>query len=399
MESGRTVVSLDDFEERKLAQTDPAMFLQMHDIPLLIDEVQYAPQLFPYIKMAIDNGAPPSSFWLTGSQAFRMMELAQESLAGRTAIIHMPSLSQHELYGSGDNHKFVIDLESLKERKQTGKPAGLSEIYERIWNGSMPGHRSGKYRDRNVFYSSYVQTYIDRDVSELIANVDKLVFLASSYQDFYVSHTKVKDVKYRTSFVYNPVVYSFKASKEDLINKKKEIIVVGRLLEKHKQVSRILEAWNSIDDVRRDDWKLRIVGDGPDRLFYENIVSSQNIKDVSFEGFQNPLPFYKNASILLMSSAYEGWPMSIIEAMQNGVAVVAMNTFKSASDIIKNGENGILTSSDIHEFSNAIQKLMINTELRRKLALNGMYSCSQYSVEKVVDRWINLFESLYGNEK
>ena len=78
MESGRTVVSLDDFEERKLAQTDPAMFLQMHDIPLLIDEVQYAPQLFPYIKMAIDNGAPPSSFWLTGSQAFRMMELAQE---------------------------------------------------------------------------------------------------------------------------------------------------------------------------------------------------------------------------------------------------------------------------------------------------------------------------------
>lgn len=100
-----------------------------------------------------------------------------------------------------------------------------------------------------------------------------------------------------------------------------------------------------------------------------------------------------------MSSAYEGWPMSIIEAMQNGVAVVAMNTFKSASDIIKNGENGILTSSDIHEFSKAIQKLMINTELRRKLALNGMYSCSQYSVEKVVDRWINLFESLYGNEK
>lgn len=232
-----------------------------------------------------------------------------------------------------------------------------------------------------------------------VTNVDKLVFLAPSYQDFYVSHTKVKDVKYRTSFVYNPVVYSFKASKEDLINKKKEIIVVGRLLEKHKQVSRILTAWNSIDDVRRNDWKLRIVGDGPDRLFYENIVSSQNIKDVSFEGFQNPLPFYKNASILLMSSAYEGWPMSIIEAMQNGVAVVAMNTFKSASDIIKNGENGILTSSDIHEFSKAIQKLMINTELRRKLALNGMYSCSQYSVEKVVDRWINLFESLYGNEK
>ena len=68
--------------------------------------------------MAIDNGAPASSFWLTGSQAFRMMELAQESLAGRTAIIHMSSLSQHELYGAGENIKFSVDLETLKHRSK-----------------------------------------------------------------------------------------------------------------------------------------------------------------------------------------------------------------------------------------------------------------------------------------
>lgn len=177
MDENRTVVSLDDLEERKLAQTDPAMFLQMHDLPILIDEVQYAPQLFPYIKMAIDNGAPASSFWLTGSQAFRMMELAQESLAGRTAIIHMSSLSQHELYGAGDNIEFSVDLETLKQRSKNGTKAELSELYERIWMGSMPGYRSGRYKDRNVFYSSYIQTYIDRDVSELITNVDKLVFM------------------------------------------------------------------------------------------------------------------------------------------------------------------------------------------------------------------------------
>ena len=177
MDENRTVVSLDDLEERKLAQTDPAMFLQMHDLPILIDEVQYAPQLFPYIKMAIDNGASASSFWLTGSQAFRMMELAQESLAGRTAIIHMSSLSQHELYGAGDNIEFSVDLETLKQRSKNGTKAELSELYERIWMGSMPGYRSGRYKDRNVFYSSYIQTYIDRDVSELITNVDKLVFM------------------------------------------------------------------------------------------------------------------------------------------------------------------------------------------------------------------------------
>jgi len=102
-DAGRTYVTLDDLEERALAKRDPALFLQMHSLPILIDEVQYAPELFSYIKIVIDKGAAPGSFWLTGSQAFRLMELAQESLAGRVAILHMPALSQHEIYGSGEN--------------------------------------------------------------------------------------------------------------------------------------------------------------------------------------------------------------------------------------------------------------------------------------------------------
>ncbi len=179
MSSERNYVTLDDIEERKLAKNDPALFLQMHDLPVLIDEVQYAPGLFSYIKIAIDNGASPGSFWLTGSQSFRMMELAQESLAGRTALLHMPGLSQHEIYGSGDSMPFSVDLNDLKTRKNTGTPANLADIYQRIWNGALPGYVSGKYSDRNVFYSSYLQTYIDRDVSDLMALTDKLLF-----QDF-----------------------------------------------------------------------------------------------------------------------------------------------------------------------------------------------------------------------
>lgn len=179
MSSDRNYVTLDDLEERKLAKTDPALFLQMHDLPLFIDEVQYAPELFSYIKIAIDNGAAPGSFWLTGSQAFRMMELAQESLAGRAALLHMPSLSQHEIYGSGGNTPFTVELEALKARKAAGAPANLEGIYQRIWRGSLPGYVSGKFTNRDVFYSSYLQTYIDRDVSELVALTDKLLF-----QDF-----------------------------------------------------------------------------------------------------------------------------------------------------------------------------------------------------------------------
>ena len=179
MSSERNYVTLDDMEERRLAKTDPALFLQIHDLPLFVDEVQYAPELFSYIKIAIDNGAAPGSFWLTGSQAFRMMELAQESLAGRAALLHMPSLSQHEIYGSGDNTPFTVELEALKARRAAGAPANLEGIYQRIWKGSLPGYVSGKFTDRDVFYSSYLQTYIDRDVSELVALTDKLLF-----QDF-----------------------------------------------------------------------------------------------------------------------------------------------------------------------------------------------------------------------
>lgn len=177
MKENRRYVSLDDLEERKIAKNDPALFLQMHSQPIFIDEVQYAPELFSYIKIAVDNGADPGTFWLTGSQVFKWMELAQESLAGRMAILHMPTLSQHEIFGKYENLPFSVDLEALKAREKTHQPTDLIGMYKRIWNGAMPGLISGKFTDRDVFYNSYLQTYIERDVSELVARVDKLQFL------------------------------------------------------------------------------------------------------------------------------------------------------------------------------------------------------------------------------
>ena len=174
--SGRQKVTLDDVENRRLAQSDPALFLEMHPAPVLIDEVQYAPQLFSYIKIYVDNGAAPGSYWLTGSQAFQLMELAQESLAGRTAIVHMSALSQSELYGDGTTEPLSLKLEKLNRRKEHLSRCNSTEMFERIWNGGMPGHRSGRFTDRDVFYSSYIQTYINRDVSDMIPGVDKLLF-------------------------------------------------------------------------------------------------------------------------------------------------------------------------------------------------------------------------------
>lgn len=176
MDDDRAYVTLDDLEERSLAKRDPAMFLQLHTTPIMIDEIQYAPELFSYIKIEIDKGAKPGTYWLTGSQAFKLMTLAQESLAGRVAILHMPSLSQHELYGSGKCVPFTLDLDALKQREKTNAPADVAQIYQRIWKGSMPGLASGKFSDRDVFYSSYLQSYIDRDVKDQVQLADPLQF-------------------------------------------------------------------------------------------------------------------------------------------------------------------------------------------------------------------------------
>ncbi|MBR0039032.1 MAG: ATP-binding protein [Lachnospiraceae bacterium] len=169
----REIITLDDLSMRKLAKEDPKMFLSLHNSPILIDEVQYAPELFSYIKIEIDKGAKPGSFFLTGSQSFKLMELAKETLAGRVAIINMSALSQSEIYKK-NNTSFKIDIESLKERK--GKIADISEIYTRIFNGSLPALISGKYKDKNVYYSSYITTFIERDISEEIEGIDKFLF-------------------------------------------------------------------------------------------------------------------------------------------------------------------------------------------------------------------------------
>lgn len=166
LDGKRRRVTLDDLQERNLAKTDPEMFLQLHKPPVLIDEVQYAPELFSYIKIAVDNGAAPGSYWLTSSQSYKPMKLSQESLAGRIAILNLPSLSQHELYAKNRLTPFEIGIDNIQERVESYETADVKEIFQRIWNGSLPGLASGKYSNRDIYYSSYLQTYISRDVKE-----------------------------------------------------------------------------------------------------------------------------------------------------------------------------------------------------------------------------------------
>lgn len=174
---GRKKVSLDDLTLRELAKTDPKMFFQLYQPPLLIDEVQYAPELFPYIKIMVDECHQPGDFWLTGSQLFKMMKGVQESLAGRVALLHLSPLSQSEIMKRPPEPPFSLELPLLSERQNGRQMLNTPEVFQRIHQGGMPALVTGTYSNASIFYSSYIDTYMERDVRRLSNDIDSLKFL------------------------------------------------------------------------------------------------------------------------------------------------------------------------------------------------------------------------------
>jgi predicted AAA+ superfamily ATPase len=173
----RRYVSLDDLTNRSLARTDPAMFFQLHRPPVLVDEVQYAPELFTEIKIIADRDRKAGAFWLTGSQIFKLMRGVRESLAGRVALLELSSCSQNEILRRGKNVPFTTDFRALVERQNESPATDVSTIFRRIHRGSMPALVSGQYRDNSIFYSGYLNTYLERDIHDLSGDIDSVRFL------------------------------------------------------------------------------------------------------------------------------------------------------------------------------------------------------------------------------
>lgn len=144
----RSYVSLDDLNQRQLAKSDPVLFIQQLTPPVIIDEVQYAPELFSVIKKRSDESSKNGMFWITGSQQFNLIKNIQESLAGRVAVLDLLGLSQKE--------------------KPKQKP-----LFEEIFEGGLPIFQAKDKPDRNIFFNSYIQTYLDRDLSGIFG-VSKL---------------------------------------------------------------------------------------------------------------------------------------------------------------------------------------------------------------------------------
>ena len=164
----RRYVTLDDLAARDLARRDPVLFLQKYRPPVLIDEIQYAPDVLSAIKLEVDRARRPGAFWLTGSQQFAVMQGITETLAGRVAILTLLGFTQREAdQRPGNLPPFLPDPAALEARSPTAAPLTLRDVYERIWRGGMPALVTRQIRDRDLFYRSYVQTYLERDVRDL----------------------------------------------------------------------------------------------------------------------------------------------------------------------------------------------------------------------------------------
>lgn len=176
---GVKYVTLDDYATAAAAKADPAMFLETLGCPACIDEIQYAPELMRAIKVRVDAARRPGMYLMSGSQRFGLMKGMTESLAGRIAVLELGTLSQRELAGGAKVPPYRPEkpLDIMK-----GAPVcSMAELYRRIWNGGYPGLLCSRNMPRGLFFASYLQTYIERDVSALTQVADKGAFQDMMY--------------------------------------------------------------------------------------------------------------------------------------------------------------------------------------------------------------------------
>ena len=165
-EQSRTYVSMDNTMSRALAKSDPVLFFQTYKPPIIIDEIQKAPELFEQIKIICDNSEERGLFWLTGSQQYKMMKSVRETLAGRIGILELYSLSKNEVEGLTFPNELDFSLPCLLERQPLTRKNDIVEVFEHIWRGGMPDALSADAEQRQEYFNSYIETYLMRDVAE-----------------------------------------------------------------------------------------------------------------------------------------------------------------------------------------------------------------------------------------
>lgn len=227
--------------------------------------------------------------------------------------------------------------------------------------------------------------------SLVYAMSDKVVLLSDKYFAPFESIGKLNDTS-KLVAIHNMLSYPYEAS-VNMETKRKEILFVGRFFSE-KMPMRALYAWKRLHSLL-PDWKLVMVGDGPWYQRLVNLCRSMGLSNIEFTGLRDPSPYYKTASVLWMTSNFEGWPLALTEAMQNGCVPVAFSSFESIRDIIDDGRNGCLAEPfDIDEFVTKTKEIITKGNLR-EYSHNANVAMKMLCPETIVRQWTDILSPLH----
>lgn len=296
--TNRTYVSLDNRMARELAKNDPVLFFQTYQPPILIDEIQKAPELFEQIKIMCDENDEKGQFWITGSQAYQMMKQVRETLAGRIGILNLYSLSQREKRGILIEDDLDLSLQGLLKRQKFFEKNNIMNVYEHIWTGGMPDAQNVDAEIRDEYFNSYVETYLMRDAAEFGGVSDTVRFskflsacaaLVSS-QINYATLAEAADISEPTAKTWLNVleglgiVYLLKPYEN---NKLKRLVKMPKLYFCDTALCAYLSMWLSPETLMRG---------AASGHYYENYVVMEFVKTYAYSRTKANLSYYRDSN-------------------------------------------------------------------------------------------------------
>ena len=236
-----------------------------------------------------------------------------------------------------------------------------------------------------------------RSMRYVYNHCDQYQVLSQSYIDGFSAFTGITNASHVIAQT-NPVTIDTGDFVYNSERKHKEIIYCGRIDFNQKRVHRLVEVWSFLE-AKFPDWRLTIVGDGESRKDVENQVRLLNLQNVSFEGFQKPLKYYTRASILALTSEYEGFPLVLAECMSFGIVPCVYDSFAAVRDIIEDGANGLIIGKkngffSAKEMANRLAEIMADGQKLDSMAKKSIETSKKYSIDSVYEQWMNNLNKL-----
>ncbi len=246
-----------------------------------------------------------------------------------------------------------------------------------------------KIKDTISLPKSYAETY---------HLADKVILLSGRFIPQFMAYGGIKD-RSKFGVIFNGLSFSTFFDPKRLSEKEKIVLVVSRIDEVQKRISDVLRVWNEVEkNGKYDDWKLVLVGDGPDLPRYKRQASRLGLRHISFEGTQSPEDYYRRASLFLMTSASEGWGLTLTESQQYGCVPLAFDTYASLHEIITDGYNGsIIPKGDIRGYAERVESLMEDSAQRMQLAVNAIESSHRFEQGVIAQQWYDILSGLLSH--